>query len=148
MTFRLFLAQLMHYNMNIKNLHWLVHGDEFDSIHNGITNDYSDKLCEDIDYIAEVLLRNSEQPLNLIEAAQLITSANRKFVTVNTDHLYSKSEVYGILQKMLQDIQLSIEYLIRSLEGEVKQVGIKSTLESMYEWYDLQTRFLNKRRII
>ena len=147
MNFRLFLAQLMLYSVNIKDLHWLVRGDEFDSVHNGVTNDYHDKICEDIDYIAEVLLRNGEEPLNMPEAVRLTESANRKFVIVDTGKLYGKVEVYQYLQKMLQDIKLSIEFLIKSLEDDIKQVGIKSTLEAMHEWYDLQARFLNKRRL-
>ena len=148
MNFRLFLAQLILYAMNIKDLHWLAHGDEFDAVHNGLTNDYHEKLCEDVDYIAEALMRNGEEPLNLPEVHELIASANRKFIVVHTDRYYNKEEVYNICQKMLEDIKLSIEYLIKTIEGDIKQVGIKSTLEGMHEWYDLQVRFLNHRRIV
>ena len=141
------LALLIVSESNMRCLHWLVAGKEFDNTHAGFTTSYYEMISEDVDYIAEVCIRLGIDVLNYDSAYQI--AKEKSFPLIDDKHNYSRKDASEICDSILGNIQ---KYLLVVLDSEVikepMNVGIKSTLEGMYEKYDKEKRFLNKRRLV
>lgn len=142
------LAKLIIHESNMRCLHWLVKGSEFDNSHSGFTTSYYEMISNDIDYVAECLMRNDKDVLNYEEALEIAREENSSMI--DSDKKYASVEAAQICNQIFSSILLSLEAVLEStdIKDNIKNVGIRSSLESMYERYDKEKRFLNKRRLL
>lgn len=149
MDLRVLIAVLLMYQSNAKILHWKSCGPEFDTMHKDIASDLYSKITNDIDTVAEMALRLDINPPNYAECiAELRKYDDYEFKLLNTDIDYPYDEFTANIGVILDDILYAIEETLFSdiIQNEHKNVGIKSSLEALYESYDIQARYLNKRR--
>ena len=149
MTTRELLSVMMIQRSNFEVLHWKAKGRHFDNVHNNVTTGYYEMVSDDIDTIAEMGMRMGYNPLNYITAykvASKICGNKLEFVDANVD--YSRDEIIDKTDKILQLILLCIAQVLTTdeMQNNIRNVGIKATLESMYDKYDKECRFLNARR--
>lgn len=139
---------LVLYRSNFENLHWNTTGENFDNGHKEISTDYYEMISETIDTVAEMLARLEVNPPNYKEVMEVIEDADDDFLLVESKELYNRTAIVGYANIMLNDI---VKLLIKAWDSdEMKDpinVGIKSTLESLINDYDIQARYINKRKI-
>lgn len=133
------------YSSNFRMLHWKACGENFDSGH-AIAGDYYDKIGDDIDDIAEVMMRENIIPLTLEECIDAKHEMQMSLVDIRSDKNYSKTEIIHFAGRMLQDILKGIEETLEDYQGS-SQVGIRSYFEGLYDKYDKEANYLNKRRM-
>ena len=144
------LAVLTLYRSNFQNLHWNAKGIDFDNAHKEITTDYYEMVNGTIDQIAEMATRNGINPMNLIDLVNSINNSERNYYSVDASQLYSREDIVQASDIMLKDI---IDLLI-SLHGSEEimntpiNIGFRSTIESIIDQYDLQYRYINKRKMV
>lgn len=140
-------AMLRVYNSNFLNLHWNTVGEEFNDGHKGITTDYYELCDKYIDITAEMIARLSLNAPNYIEVAKI--AEENSFFIVDSNTLYDRKNIVQISDKLLGDICKTI---VECLEEDSIQshynVGIKAELETMQGEFDLQYRYINKRRMV
>lgn len=130
-------------------LHWKTIGDGFDRFHTNITSGYYEKLDKDIDDVAEVLLRQGVNPPNYFEVVMVLNEDGEKVKSISSKKDYRKTEIISYTDMILKKI---LNQIIKCLDSdEIKNVkenvGIKSYYEALYNDYDKEYRFLNKRRL-
>lgn len=140
MNLKIFLSVLLVYRSNFDVLHWMVKGSKFFTLH-AKASEYSEELAKDIDTIAEIILRHEDSIVNYSEALKLIEESDYKFLILESDRLFDVEEFVKISNKMFNDILHCITELLDSNDD----ISIKSTLENMYNKYDLQCNYLLKR---
>ena len=146
-VFRTLQSNLTIFANNIKMLHWNCKGDEFGCMHDELTNDLYDKMTDDVDRVAEMMIRLSLRPLNLYEVVEI--GEENDTPVVNSNYLYEKEEVYKYIQKMLIVIMKNIEETLElDVIQDIKNTGIRSDLEAMHNEYDIERRFKNARRLL
>lgn len=133
------------YSNNFRMLHWKACGENFDSGH-AIAEDYYNKLGDDIDDIAEVMMRENEIPLTLEECLDAKHDMNISLVDVRSDKNYTKTEIIHFTARMLNDVLNGIQETLEDYQ-EASQVGIRSYFEGLYDKYDKEANYLNKRRM-
>lgn len=142
MDLRTFLSVLLVYHCNFKVLHWMVKGDEFLTIHTK-ADEYCNDVAEDIDKVGEMILRTNGEIVNYKEALDIVEDIeSHEFLLIESGNSYDTEEFCNYSMKMFKDILVCIQEL---LDGEISNVGIKSTLEGMYDKYDLQANYILKR---
>ena len=149
MDFRIFLSVLIIYQHNFRILHWKASGHNFNMIHEWADSYYS-RLNDYIDKVAEIAMRLNQQPVDYKEAAELLESyKDHDFTMLEADSDYFIDCFIECSDTMFKDILTCIEELLKSSELEdIKNVGIKADLETMYSEIDLQYRYINERRKI
>lgn len=141
-------AMLRLYESNYRNLHWNSKGIDFNDSHKSITTDYYEMISESIDEVAEFISRLGGNAPNYMEVCEILNSQERRYLIVNSSELYSREQIVQLSDTMLNDIcTLISECLEDSDMQETINAGIKSDLESMLSKYDLQARYINKRRL-
>lgn len=147
MDLKLLSALLIVYSHNFHVLHWLASGVEFHTQHDK-ASEYYEKLAEDADYITEALMRFDEMPPSFKGAYELLDSASDKeFKIIEPDGLITMEQFVDETELLLTDVLYVIESLLEDeLIQSVKSAGIRSQLETMHDYYDLQVRYLNKHR--
>ena len=146
MNLRLFLSMLLVYRSNFHVIHWKGKGKSFYRVHEKAA-EYYEKLLEDADKIAEMGLRMGINPVNYPEAYDMIsTYEDADFIVVSSEKSYDMDDLVEYTELMFKDITSVIESLLDTEEIKDKHnVGIKASLESMHEEYDLIVRYLNDR---
>lgn len=146
MTLKTFLSVLLVYRSNFHVLHWLAKGKNFFRVHDKAA-EYYEEILNDVDVIAEMILRRDGSIVNYEEALEVIKEdENHEFLLVDSEKTYNAKEFKDNATKMLNDILQCIEELLATeYIQEPKNVGIKATLEGMYDKYDLQANYLLKR---
>lgn len=142
--FKVLMAVLCTDAHNMKVLHWKSEGKSFDTQHN-IAADLADKICESVDYIAEVLVRTGSNPLSYKEVLTELESDSEDHLIAEATKNYEYDEFVSEISTMLKDILKCIENVLED-EGLAKKYGIKSTLEAMHDEYDHELNYLNARR--
>ena len=127
---------------NFRMLHWMAEGRKFREMHSD-ADSFRSMVSEDIDAVAEMILRDSDEIPSLRVISnnlQAIIDTKGELIEYEKYLAYSKRIFAGILD--------AIEACLKTDEiaNNIKNVGIKATLESMYDKYDLQARYLIKRR--
>lgn len=137
------------YEANFRNLHWNSKGLDFNDSHKSITSEYYEMMSDDIDVTAEMIVRLDENPLNYIEITQFIQEDQEsKYLVVASGDLYDRLSIVKFADVMLGDICKCIEEcLAEDAINAPENIGIKSDLETMHGKYDLQYRYINKRRM-
>lgn len=139
-------ALLMVYSHNFHMLHWLASGEEFHTQHDKAF-EYYEKLSEDVDYIVEASMRHDEFPVGYQEAYELLESGDKSYKVIKAEGLTNLSTFVDETDLLFTDILEAIEELLEDdLIKNVKNSGIRSQLETMHDYYDLQLRYINKQR--
>ena len=137
------------YSSNLSNIHWNSCGVEFNDSHVNITDGLIDLFHKWIDPVGEMLTRLGINPLNYAEVFDLIKNSSNDYFIAESAKMYTRKEIITIADIMLKDI---VTLLCTALESEEMKVtinaGIKSELEGMLNDFDLQYRYLNKRRLL
>jgi DNA-binding ferritin-like protein len=134
-----FFNMLNIYFYNTRVLHWKVKSDKFDEVHS-LMSMYYDRLNYDIDLVAEIMLSNN------IEVVSLKEIVDSEYVLIDTNKNYTYDEVFSLIELMFKDI---IDYIKRLLNEDsvvTKNPGIRSTLENLYGFYDMELNYKNTRR--
>lgn len=140
-------AMLQLHKSNFQVLHWKSVGSEYDTMHKDVTTDYYEKLADDADVVAENLMRQGIDPGNYFSVIRILRETNNLFFVDETksyrrEEIVAKTdEIFKILLDQIAKCLLSPE-----IKDDIKNVGIKSFYEGLYDKYDLEYRFLNKRR--
>ena len=137
-------AMLRVYNANFLNIHWNAATENFDDIHKGITTDYYELCDKYIDSTAEMIARFAVNAPNYMEVAKI--AEEKQFLVVDSSVLYDRATTINLSDKMLGDICKLIVVCLDEIK-ETYNSGIKSDLEAMLSEFDLQYRYINKRRI-
>lgn len=146
MNLRLLLSMLLVYRSNFHVIHWKGKGKSFYRVHDKAA-EYYEKLLDDADKVAEMLMRLGQNPVNYPEAYELISNyEDTDFVIVESDKSYDVDDLTEYTALMFGDITSAIEAVLETEEIQDKHnVGIKASLESMHDEYDLVARYLNER---
>lgn len=138
------LAILINYHHNFRILHWKVTGCHFDEYHELCAN-YYETLQEHIDLIAEIGIIYNEQPLGLVEAFELLKKDSDNYKIIDPKDNYDEEDIIENIDIMFKDIMKAIESLLEESKID-KNLGVRSKLEGMYEFYDTECNYKNKRR--
>lgn len=142
-------AVLVLYRMNFENLHWNSKGLGFDDAHKNISTEYYEKVNDDVDVVAEMLVRLGVNPMNYREVFEYITNSSNDYMIVESNTLYSKKDVISMSQILLTNISNAIVAVLDSdYMQETINAGMKSTLETLLDYYDLQARYINSRKLV
>lgn len=145
MDLKTFLSVLLVYRHNFQVLHWMAVGKSFFRIHEK-SDAYHKMVDDDIDVVAEMILRESDEIVDYREALDLIDEHNHNFLLMSGKDLCDTDAFVEFSIKMFKDILECIEELLDSeYVQEAKHVGIKATLEGMHDKYDLQANYLLRR---
>ena len=141
-------AKMQLCKSNFQMLHWKSIGDEFDKFHTDVTASYYEKLDKDIDDVAEILMRQGVNPLNYFEVAVQLGKSGEKGKVLDSSQNYTKEQIIHCTDVLLRDIMEQILICLDSdeIKNVRENVGIKSYYESLYNEYDKECRFLNRRR--
>lgn len=149
MTLNELLAVLVVERSNFEVLHWKAKGRHFDNVHNNVTAGYYDMVSDDIDVVAEMGLRLNINPVNYTSAYKTaVKVCGNDLVVVSADRDYSRDQVIETTDIILKLILFCIAQTLMTdeIQKDIKNVGIKASLEGMYDKYDKECRFLNARR--
>lgn len=138
------LLTLMISEANFRMLHWMCSGDKFEQMHTN-SDSYRDMTCEDIDAVAEMILRvtnNIPTIKSVSNYPNAIIDTHGNLINFDTWCSYTEKIFNGILDSISDCLKEE------SIANDVTNVGIKASLESMYDKYDLQARYLIKRRMM
>ena len=136
------------YCANLSNLHWNSCGEEFNDAHVNITDGLIDLFHKWIDPVGEMLTRLDINPLNYAEVFDLIKNSSNDYFIADSTKRYNRKEIITIADVMLKDIVTLLCSVLESEEMKATiNAGIKSELEGMLNDFDLQYRYLNKRRL-
>ena len=138
------LAILINYHHNFRILHWKVTGCHFDEYHELCAN-YYETLQEHVDLIAEIGIIYNEQPLGLVEAFELLKKDSDNYKIIDPKDNYDEEDIIENIDIMFKDIMKAIESLLEESKID-KNPGVRSKLEGMYEFYDTECNYKNKRR--
>lgn len=146
MTLKIFLAQLIVEETNLRCLHWCACGKHFDRAH-ALADEYRKMVSEDIDTIAEYSDMLETGVCNIPEAMEILDNSERDFLIVDTSKNYDKKTIQAYINMILREIVDSLQILLSSDDIQNNNnVGIRSDLETICGKYDKQLRYLNKRR--
>lgn len=141
MTFTEAAALFTVHSYNCKILHWGACGERFDDIHM-LSEEYSNMLRGTQDVIMEMGLRNGETPAKFSSIGKAIKD----------DYIleYTEFEYDDFCEKITDILENVLEILHELYENELYNkpinIGIRSTIESIFDSYDMQLRYIHARR--
>lgn len=148
MKFKELFCVLSLYHFNFRNLHWNSNGENFDNVHKEITTEYYEMIDGTIDTVGEMLTRLGINPCNYSETLEFIKNAEKNYMMVDSNKLYNRTDIVKMSDVMLNDI---VTLMVEAWNSEEMKnpinVGIKSTLEALINDYDIQARYINKRKL-
>ena len=147
MDFRKLTAVFTVYSNAFKVMHWGAIGNKFDRIHK-LCEEYYDMVGTDLDALAEMGIRLGQKPATLAESIDILHGLEgHEFIIIQSFEDINYERFVKLANVMLNDILWCIATELQTDDMKnIVNVGIKSSLEAMYEKYDLQARYLNARR--
>ena len=147
MDFTTFGALCRLYEHNMKVLHWGCFGPKFDRAHK-LCDQYADLIHEQVDWAGETGLRIGQNPPSFDQILSILKNADHDYVVCQYK-MIEYAEVTKYIEKMLHDImEALVELHELDIMEEPTNMGIKSTIESIYDKFDFEVRYLNKRRMM
>ena len=143
MDLKTFLSVLLLYRHNFQVLHWMADGESFLTIH-AQAEKYYKRLSDDIDKIAEMILRESNEIISYKEVFDIIEESDQDFLLMTGKDLCDMVSFTTYSEKMFDDLKECIGEILKHPKGS-EDVGIYSELENMFNEYDLQARYIIKR---
>lgn len=145
MDFTTLGAILRTYEHNAKVIHWGAYGPRFDRVHK-LCDEFEEMFHADVDFAGETGLRIDQAPPSFDNIMSVLENSDHNYIVCQYK-LIGYDEAIKTLQKMCADVmQALIEIHESELMQKPENMGIKSTIESVYDKYDFQVRYLNKRR--
>ena len=148
MNLRELLAVFVLEESNFNILHWNCHGKKFDRMHN-LANDWYDRCNTAKDAVAEMAIRCGQNPIHYGESIEVLKGSEIGFKVLTSDDKFEYEEFMNESQEIIKNICASIAAVLKSdeIQNDIVNVGIKATLEGMYEEWDLDMRYKNTHRI-
>ena len=147
MDFTILGALLRTYEHNMKIIHWGACGPKFDRVHT-LCDDFAAMIHDDVDWAGETGLRINQNPPSFDQILEILKNADGNYIICQYK-LIDYKEAMKTIERMLCDIMHALEQIHESDEmNKPCNMGIKSTLESVYDKYDFQARYLNQRRMM
>lgn len=140
MNLKIFLSALLVYRHNFQVIHWMAKGESFLTIHDK-TQEYYTGLTNDIDTVAEMILRTEDSIVNYKEAMENIEDYDYNFLLMHGSTSCDMECFVEFSTKMFKDLM----YCITKVLEDEHSIGIKSGLESLYDKYELQCNYILKR---
>ena len=141
--FKTLFAVLVLYRHNMQVLHWNATGKQFDRVHK-ICDEYTEKLGECIDSIAEKLIMCGERPLSYEEVLTQVKEDEKEFVMLTTDVQYCFACAFSAINDMFETLIKLYNEVLTTVE---LPTGMKSSLESELEWFELEKCYKNEKRL-
>lgn len=143
--FTLMNAMCRLYEHNMKVLHWGACGPKFDRIH-GLCDEYEAMFHTDVDFAGETGMRIGQPPPAFDHIMNVLEECDHDFVVCAFKSV-SYKETIATINKMLDDM-LWVLAQIHEQEWieEPINMGIKAEVESLFNKYDFQRRYLQQRR--
>lgn len=143
MDLKTFLSVLLVYRSNFHVMHWMAKGENFFTLHSK-AEEYYNEILKDADVVAEMILRKSNKIVDYKEALDIISAdENHEFLLVDSEITYDTDKFKKYSTKMFKDILVCIEELLE--EDNNINIGMKSSLEAMYDKYDIICNYLLRR---
>lgn len=147
MDFTTLGALLRTYEHNMKIIHWGACGPKFDRVHK-LCDEFAAMIHEDVDWAGETGLRLDQNPPSFDQIISILQNADEKYIVCQYK-LIDYKEAVQTIERMFCDIMNALTEIHESDEmSKPCNMGIKSTIESIYDKYDFQARYLNKRRMM
>ena len=116
--------------------------------HSGNTRRLAELIHEQVDWAGETGLRINQNPPSFDQILNLLKHADHDYVVCQYK-MIEYAEVTKYIEKMLHDImEALVELHELDFMNEPTNMGIKSTIESIYDKFDFEVRYLNKRRMM
>lgn len=148
MTFKELTAVFVFEAHNFKVLHWMAKGKQFDRVHTKLSSDYYDMVSADADVVAEYGLRLDETVPSYPDVLSILKDSDIQFEVVEGSDFIDYETFVEKTNHILGCILKSLFAVYENEEvKKIENVGIKSGIEGLIDKYDLEMRFLNKRRI-
>ena len=139
---------LVLYHQNFRNLHWNSVGENFDDAHKEIAKDYYEMTDDTIDTVAEMMGRLGVNPPNYAEVFNEVSNSSNDYMVVESTELYDRTAIVKMSDKMLTDITALLAATIQDqIMQEPINAGMRSELETILNDYDIQARYINKRKL-
>jgi hypothetical protein len=138
-------STLMIAHANFRTIHWLSCGEEFDRQH-ALAEQFVGMTNGDVDTVAEIILRYQPSVPTIADALQ--SPVGNELLKSSTPIGYDS--FLALVRAQFTSIMNAIIAVLKQdiIQNDIRLVGIKSDFEAMYSRYDLQLRYLNKRRMI
>lgn len=147
-NFQLLQALFTIHADNFRMLHWKACGENFDRAH-AIAADYYEMLGNDIDDIVEVMMRVDIKPLTTPQCYEAKKDIELDMFEADPDEDYELEDVIKHTDSILENLLRGIGEVLmqKEYQEDGDMVGIRSYLEGLYDKYDKQANYLNKRRM-
>lgn len=149
MTLRDLLAVFLLEEANFDIMHWNSKGKKFDKMHT-LAEEWGERCDKHKDMVAEMAMRCGMKPIHYGEAIDILKSPDVgvSFRVLTSNNEFEWDNFIKEAQFICSSICQSIALVLNS-EGIKKpeNVGIKATLEGVYEEWDLDYRYKNPHRV-
>ena len=147
MNLRDLLAVIIIEESNFNILHWNCHGHKFDRMH-GLAEEWYNRCSKNKDVIAEMAMRVGLDPVSYPETIAVLKDIDINFKILTHDDKFEYENFMNEVQEIIGHICKAILEVLASEEVQKPEnVGIKATLEGIYEEWDLDLRYKNPRRM-
>ena len=148
MNLRDLLAVFILEESNFNILHWNCQGKKFDRMHS-LANEWYDRCGSNKDAVAEMAIRCGQEPVHYGEAIKILQGNEIGFKVLTSDDTFEWEDFMRESQDICKKVLKSIEEVLYSdeIQNKRENVGIKATLEGMYEEWDLDARYKNPKRM-
>lgn len=134
-------AQLLLAEHNMRMLHWNVYGDKFDNAHARF-DEYVKKLGEFIDEVAEIMKMEKIDPMDLLEALNLLESDNvHECIYIKTGASFTCDAAFLAMEKIFMELLSSYRLSKQFLPEEVH-----TKLDEHIYYLRLELRYKNNAR--
>lgn len=148
MTLRDLLAVFVLEEANFDILHWNSKGRKFDKMH-ALAEEWAGRCVKAKDTVAEMAMRCGQKPIHYGEAVEILKNPELRvpFRVLTSGNEFEWEGFIKESQFICSSICQSIAAVLDSEEiKKPENVGIKATLEGMYEEWDLDYRYKNPHR--
>lgn len=141
---RRLLSVLTLYQSNVKILHWKLTTTDFDTVHS-LMSEYEEKLGEFIDDIAEIGLQIETNPVNIVEAINLLNGDEAQYMSISGYEDFTPKTCFEKIDFMFSNLLSLYEshYNDESLAPDIVNV-----LQEHAYWLRKELRYKNKRRLM
>ena len=132
------------YRHNMQILHWKATGVHFNEIHS-LCDEYTFQLGRYIDSVAEKLIMLEQNPLSICDCVGILSQDNHHhYLQLDPNETYCNIEAYRAIEVMFTDIMSAYNAVLFKVTMDP---GMKSSMESELEWFELECRYKNKQRL-
>ena len=147
MNLRDLLAVFIIEESNFNILHWNCHGHKFDRMHS-LAEEWYNRCSKNKDVVAEMAMRIGLDPVSYLETFTILKNTDIDYKILTHDDKFDHDNFMKEVQEIIGQICDSILAVLDSEEiKKPENVGIKATLEGIYEEWDLDLRYKNPHRI-